>query len=55
MLAFGHWSLTFDRGGMAAGAIPPKSFDSAIFSLICAYLFTLAGDQPTPAATYHHL
>jgi hypothetical protein len=27
----------------AAGAIPPKSFDSAIFSLVCAYLFTLGG------------
>jgi hypothetical protein len=43
MLAFAHWSLTFNRGGMAAGAIPPKSFDSAIFSLVCAYLFTLGG------------
>ena len=43
MLAFGHWSLTFNLGGLAAGAIPPKSFDSAIFSLVCAYPFTLGG------------
>jgi hypothetical protein len=43
MLVFGHWSLTFNRGGMAAGAIPPNCLDSAIFSLVCAYLFTLGG------------
>ena len=26
-----------------AGAIPPRGLDSAIFSLVCAYLFTLGG------------
>jgi hypothetical protein len=26
-----------------SGLVPPRSFDSAIFSLVCAYPFTLGG------------